>query len=385
MMTASIAGDEGAYRRLLEDIGRSVRAMARGAFARAGVGDADVEDAVQETLLAIHLKRHTWDPEQPLAPWVYAIARHKVVDALRRRGRRKVEPIENFEEFLAAPEAEDPHALSDARKLLETLAPRQRDIVTSISLDGQSIARDGEAPVDERGRGQGGAPSRAEVARRGLAEVGRVKTSEFIAALAADPVPEPIRLGRRVVAALAIGFLGSLAIYGLLMGPRPDIAAACMTMRFWLKFVDSFAFALPSLLLTLRLARPDAKPRALALWLIAPFVLLAAGVVAELLVVPQGEWLTRLIGHNSMFCMRMIPLLAAPMLAALIVALRAGAPLHPGLTGALAGAASAGIAALLYSSHCPDDSPLFVATWYPLATLICMGVGALAGRRFLAW
>ena len=55
------------------------------------------------------------------------------------------------------------------------------------------------------------------------------------------------------------------------------------------------------------------------------------------------------------------------------------------LTGALAGAASAGVAALLYASHCPDDSPLFVATWYPLATLICMGVGALAGRRFLAW
>src|ERR1700722_9792279 len=134
MMIASIAGDEGAYRRLLEEIGRSVRAMARGAFARAGVGDADVEDSVQETLLAIHLKRHTWDPEQPLAPWVYAIARHKVVDALRRRGRRKVEPFENFEEFLAAPEAEDPQALNEARKLLDIFAPRQADIVTSISL-----------------------------------------------------------------------------------------------------------------------------------------------------------------------------------------------------------------------------------------------------------
>ena len=212
-----------------------------------------------------------------------------------------------------------------------------------------------------------------------------MKTSEFIAALAADPVPEPIRLGRRVAAALAIGFVGSLALYFLLMGLRPDVVAACMTMRFWLKFVDSFAFALPSLLLTLRLARPDAKPMALALWLIAPFILLAAGVVVELLVVPQGEWLTRLIGHNSMFCMRMIPLLAAPMLAALVIALRAGAPLHPGLTGALAGAASAGVGALVYASSCPDDSPLFVATWYPLATLICMGVGALAGRRFLAW
>ena len=212
-----------------------------------------------------------------------------------------------------------------------------------------------------------------------------MRTSEFIAALAADPIPEPIRLGRRVAAAVALGFVGSVAIYALLMGPRPDIADAARTMRFNLKFVDAFAFALPSLLLTLRLARPDAKPRAIGLWLLAPLILLAAGVVVELVVAPSNEWMSRLVGHHSMFCMRMIPLLAAPILAALIIALRAGAPLHPGLTGALAGAASAGIAALLYASHCPDDSPLFVATWYPLGTLICMGVGALAGRRFLAW
>ncbi len=135
-----MVGDERVYRRLLEDIGRSVRAMARGAFARARMGDADVEDAVQETLLAIHLKRHTWDSSQKLAPWVNAIARHKIIDSMRRRGARRAEPIEDFEDFLSAPEEEDPHALSDARKLIETLAPRQRDIVHSISLEGQSIA-----------------------------------------------------------------------------------------------------------------------------------------------------------------------------------------------------------------------------------------------------
>ena len=136
---------------------------------------------------------------------------------------------------------------------------------------------------------------------------------------------------------------------------------------------------MPSLLLTLRLARPDAKPRALAFWLVAPFVLLAAGVVAELLVVPQSAWMSRLVGSNSMHCTAAIPMLAAPMLAALIVALRAGAPLHPSLTGALAGAASAGVAALLYASSCPDDLPLFVATWYPLATAICTGRGRDCG------
>ena len=212
-----------------------------------------------------------------------------------------------------------------------------------------------------------------------------MRTSEFIAALAADPIPEPIQIGRRVVVALAIGLVGSLAIFALFSGPRPDIAAAARTVRFNLKFVDAFALALPSLLLTLRLARPDAKPRALALWLLAPIVLLAAAVVVELLVVPQDEWLHRLVGTKSMHCMRMIPLMAAPLLAGLIWAMRAGAPLYPGLTGALAGAASAGIAALLYASRCPDDSPLFVATWYPLATLICAGVGALAGRWYLDW
>ena len=212
-----------------------------------------------------------------------------------------------------------------------------------------------------------------------------MKTSELIAALAADPVPEPIRLGRRVALALVVGLAASVALYCLLLGPRPDVAAAADTMRFWLKFVDSFAFALPTLLLTLRLARPDAKPRALALWLLAPFVLLAAGVVVELLVVPQSEWMSRLMGATALHCTVTIPILAAPVLAALIVALRAGAPLYPALTGALAGAAAAGVGALVYASSCPGDSPLFVATWYPLATLICMGVGALAGRRFLAW
>ncbi|HEY1863285.1 MAG TPA: NrsF family protein [Roseiarcus sp.] len=212
-----------------------------------------------------------------------------------------------------------------------------------------------------------------------------MRTSELIAALTADPVPQPIRLGRRVAVALLVGLVASVALYWLLLGPRPDVAAAADTMRFWMKFVDSFAFALPSLLLTLRLARPDAKPRALALWLLAPFILLAAGVVAELLLVPQSAWMSRLMGANAMHCTVMIPILAAPVLLGFIVALRAGAPLHSGLAGALAGAAAAGVGALVYASSCPDDSPLFVATWYPLATLICMGVGALAGQRFLAW
>jgi hypothetical protein len=212
-----------------------------------------------------------------------------------------------------------------------------------------------------------------------------VRTSEFIAALAADPVPEPIHFRRRLAAALALGLAGALALYALFVGPRPDFAEAVGTVRFDLKFVDSLALALPSLLLLVRLARPEAEPGALGLWLFAPLVLLAFAVSVELAITPSDDWMKRLVGHNMRYCTTMIPMMAAPILAALIIAMRAGAPRRPAWTGALAGAAAAGIAAFLYASHCPDDSPLFVATWYPLATLVCAAIGALAGRRFLAW
>jgi hypothetical protein len=212
-----------------------------------------------------------------------------------------------------------------------------------------------------------------------------VKTSDLIAALAADPVPERVDFGRRIVVAIAVGLLGALAIYVYRLGLRPDFADAVRTVRYNLKFLVALALALPSILLLARLVRPDAKASALAFWLLAPLILLAIGVGVELMVVPSDEWLSRLVGHNMRYCTTMIPLMAAPILAALIVATRAGAPQRPAWTGALAGAASAGIAAFLYASNCPDDSPLFVATWYPLATLICVGAGALLGQRFLAW
>jgi RNA polymerase sigma-70 factor (ECF subfamily) len=138
-MRAALAGDEAAYRRLLSEIGRAIRPAIRAAFARGRLGDADVEDVMQETLLAIHLKRQTWDSSQKLTPWVHAIARHKAIDAMRRRGVRKAEPIEDFEAVLAAPEQADPHARSDVERLMESLTPRARDIVRSISLEEQSI------------------------------------------------------------------------------------------------------------------------------------------------------------------------------------------------------------------------------------------------------
>jgi hypothetical protein len=212
-----------------------------------------------------------------------------------------------------------------------------------------------------------------------------MKTGDLINALAAEPPPPPLRLGRRVALALVFGVAVSAALFMAALGPRPDVVAAAHTMRFDLKFLDTLALLAPSALLAARLLRPEARPGALVAALIAPFVLLGGAVIVELAVVPADLWMTRLIGTNALHCLTLIPLMSIPPLAALIFAMRAGAPSHPTLTGALAGAAAAGAAATIYATNCTDDSPLFVASWYPLATLAVVAAGALAGRKWLQW
>jgi hypothetical protein len=212
-----------------------------------------------------------------------------------------------------------------------------------------------------------------------------MKTADLIAALAAEPPPPPLKLGRRVALSLALGAAISAVLFMTALGPRHDFAAAAHTMRFDLKFVDTLALLLPSALLAMRLLRPEARPGALISALVAPFVLLGGAAIVELVVTPADLWMTRLVGTNALHCLTLIPLMSIPPLAALIIAMRAGAPSYPALTGALAGAAAAGAAATIYATNCTDDSPLFVASWYPLATLVVVAVGALAGRKWLQW
>ena len=93
---------------------------------------------VQETLLAIHIKRHTWRDDTPITPWVLAVARYKLIDAFRRRGRRVEIEIGEIVDTFAAPE---PEAVSEReiRRVLEMLAPGQRSVVAAVSVDGNSI------------------------------------------------------------------------------------------------------------------------------------------------------------------------------------------------------------------------------------------------------
>lgn len=131
-------GDARAYAAFLRAVTPIVRAIARSRAA--GLGADAVEDIVQETLLAIHRKRQTWREDAPVRPWLYAIARHKVVDALRARGRRVEVPVDDFADVLPAAAEPDPTERGDALRVIGALDARAQRIVRAIGLDGRTIA-----------------------------------------------------------------------------------------------------------------------------------------------------------------------------------------------------------------------------------------------------
>lgn len=211
-----------------------------------------------------------------------------------------------------------------------------------------------------------------------------MKTDDLIAVLAADDRAVRPPISRTVATAFLIGGAASFAVWFATLGVRPDFADAVATWRFDAKVVlAGLAFAL-GIAECVRLARPASTNGPSVLIWVVPALLLAA-VAIELAVVPADTWGARLIGTNAAPCVLAIACLALAPLAAGLFAMRSGAPRSPTLAGAAIGFASAMLAATLYGLHCFDDSPLFVATWYTLATVPVVAVGALAGRRLLKW
>jgi len=138
LMVASLAGDAGAYRALLGDL----RPRLGSYFGRRLRREPDdVEDLVQDTLIAIHTRRETYDRNQALTPWVYAIARYKLIDHYRRGGRRVFVPLDDAASELRV---EDHGAAVDARrdveKALASLPPRARGLLRDLKLDERSVA-----------------------------------------------------------------------------------------------------------------------------------------------------------------------------------------------------------------------------------------------------
>lgn len=212
-----------------------------------------------------------------------------------------------------------------------------------------------------------------------------MKTDELIRAMAADTRQTTLPLGKAWLAACVLAILAGGAVFFYMLGPRSNFMESLQTARFVLKFVVTLALALSAFVLLRALARPGADAGALMPWLLTGPLLLVAAVAMELFAVPASDWATRLIGANSRLCLTFIPLIGAGPLAIFLLALRQGAPTRPRLAGMVAGLLAGGLAAAFYASHCPDDSPLFVATWYTIAIAGLAAVGALLAPHIARW
>jgi hypothetical protein len=212
-----------------------------------------------------------------------------------------------------------------------------------------------------------------------------MKTDDLINAIAADAGMPRAPIGWIIWVAAAVGAVATAVLFSLMLPVRPDMQAALGDWHFLLKWAFSLTLLATAIVLAVSLSRPQwTTTSKLLLLLLAPIVL-ALGSGAEMMVLPSAYWMPSMIGTNALSCIIYVPILSGLPLAVMLIALRQGAPTRPALTGAVAGLAAAGIAASFYATHCQNDSPLFLAAWYLIATAIVAGLGALIGSWLLRW
>ena len=154
LLARANAGDGAAFGRFLTAVTPTLRTIIR---SRGAALPADQhEDILQEVLLAIHLKRQTWRADTPVRPWLYALARYKVIDAFRRRGTALHLPLSDFEDSLHDDPAPAPLSARDAETMLRQIDPRSAALVRAVAIDGQT--------AESAGRGLGLTAGAARVA-----------------------------------------------------------------------------------------------------------------------------------------------------------------------------------------------------------------------------
>jgi RNA polymerase sigma-70 factor (ECF subfamily) len=140
LMVAALGGDAAAHRTLLEKLSSQLRGFFKGQLCRMGRGPVEAEDLMQEALIAIHTRRHTYDPAQPFTPWVYAIARYKLVDYLRRSRASVTDlPIEDVR-ALSRDDHEQVDSGLDLDRLMAALPPKMRVAIEAVKLEGLSVS-----------------------------------------------------------------------------------------------------------------------------------------------------------------------------------------------------------------------------------------------------
>lgn len=212
-----------------------------------------------------------------------------------------------------------------------------------------------------------------------------MRTDDLIQALAEDrhAVTSP---RRALLVALVVSVPIVALLFALTLGPRPHLLSLFTgSWRFAFKVAAMLAIAVLAGHGVWKLTNPVERPERAARHLLPALLLLAGGIAVELMSVPADQLMPRIIGHNATACMVFVPFFSLTPLAAFLYAMRNGAPASATATGALIGVLSAALGAAFYALHCPDDSPLFVVTWYSVGFAVVTAAGALIGRRALRW
>ena len=138
LLLQGLDADAAAYQRFLKELSAHLRAFLRRRLAQR---PDEVEDLVQETLLAVHNQRHTYRADSPVTAWVHAIARYKLIDWLRSRAAKEAlhVPLDDTDDLFASTDSEAAEARRDLGRLLEQLPDRQRLPIVHMKLEGLSV------------------------------------------------------------------------------------------------------------------------------------------------------------------------------------------------------------------------------------------------------
>ena len=212
-----------------------------------------------------------------------------------------------------------------------------------------------------------------------------MRTADLIELLARDvPVRPPGAASRKIRAALVAGggIALALVVFGLHVQPLEQVASQPW---FWMKASYTGLLTVAAAVTVKRLAAPGTRLKAAPLMVVLVVLAMLALGADQLVSTAPVRRLDLWLGRSWRVCSPLILLLALPIYATLVIALRHLAPTRLTYTGAVAGLTAGSLAATLYGLHCPEQTAAFVATWYTLGIAAAAGLGALTGRWLLRW
>lgn len=213
-----------------------------------------------------------------------------------------------------------------------------------------------------------------------------MRTDDLISLLSASSRPVDTGWLRRATWLCALAALAATAGLVLLtLGPRPDLGDAWITLPVIAKAALGASVAVIALSLFQSSLRPGLQPARRLPLVAVPFLVAAGWALYTLAQAPAEQWNALIFGRHWRACLIAVPLYALFPLIVLLALARRGAPVDRALTGACAGLASAGLATVAYSLHCPADTAPFLAIWYTIAIAFVAGFGALVLPRLLRW